>query len=116
MTMATATVEDETGKIQCVWFNQPYLAKMTPEGAMVRIEGKVSERRKQTEGAETAGRIYFSNPKLEVVDKLPIGVGDSLFGEAGEAHTLYPVYPESRGADRWTSQFPPLRSAHCASV
>ncbi len=97
MTMATATVEDETGKIQCVWFNQPYLAKMTPEGAMVRIEGKVSERRKQTEGAETAGRIYFSNPKLEVVDKLPIGVGDSLFGEDGEAHTLYPVYPESRG-------------------
>ena len=90
MTMATAVVEDDTGKIQCVWFNQPYLAKMTPEGAMVRIEGKVSERRKK-EG------LYFSNPKLEVIEKLPIGVGDSLFGDASEAHTLYPVYPESRG-------------------
>jgi len=97
MTMATATVEDETGKIQCVWFNQPYLAKMTPEGAMVRIEGKISERRKTTENNEDPGRLYFSNPKIEVVDKLPIGVGDSLFGDAGEAHTLYPVYPESRG-------------------
>ena len=97
MTMATATVEDETGRIQCVWFNQPYLAKMTPEGAMVRIEGKISERRKTTENAEAPGRLYFSNPKIEVVDKLPIGVGDSLFGDAGEAHTLYPVYPESRG-------------------
>ncbi len=127
MTMATATVEDETGKIQCVWFNQPYLAKMTPEGAMVRIEGKVSERRKREQktididiaqdvgpsiaqsqqaltrvednrvSGNASARLYFSNPKLEVVDKLPIGVGDSLFGDGGEAHTLYPVYPESRG-------------------
>jgi ATP-dependent DNA helicase RecG len=129
MTMATATVLDETGKIQCVWFNQPYLAKMTPEGAFVRIEGKVSQRREKKWEQKTVGidiaqavepsiaqsqqalmrvnsnrssadasvKLYFSNPKLEVVDKLPIGVGDSLFGDAGEAHTLYPVYPESRG-------------------
>ena len=103
MTMATATVEDETGKIQCVWFNQPYLAKMTPEGAMIRIEGKIAQRRvkKETDTevivTENTGALYFSNPKIEVVDKLPLGVGDSLFGDAGEAHTLYPVYPESRG-------------------
>lgn len=45
ITMASATVEDESGRIQCVWFNQPYIAKMTPEGALVRIEGKISERR-----------------------------------------------------------------------
>ncbi len=43
--MADGYVEDESGKIHCVWFNQPYLAKMTPEGDFVRIEGKVSERR-----------------------------------------------------------------------
>jgi ATP-dependent DNA helicase RecG len=96
MTMATATVEDETGSIGCVWFNQPYIAKMTPEGALVRIEGKVSQRR-QKEGATSEGELYFSNPKIEVVDKLPTGVGDSLFGSDGETHTLYPVYPESRG-------------------
>ncbi len=90
VTMADAWVEDESGKVHCVWFNQPYLAKMTPEGAMVRIEGKVSERKKTNE-------IYFSNPKIEVVNKLPTGVGDSLFGEDGMSHTLYPIYPESRG-------------------
>jgi len=88
--MADGYVEDESGKIHCVWFNQPYLAKMTAEGSLVRIEGKVSERKKTQE-------LYFSNPKIEVVDKLPTGVGDSLFGDGGEAHTLYPVYPESRG-------------------
>jgi len=100
MTMATATVEDETGSIGCVWFNQPYIAKMTPEGAMVRIEGKVSQRRKkqgESSKEQGEGELYFSNPKIEVVDKLPTGVGDSLFGADGESHTLYPVYAESRG-------------------
>ncbi|MDE1975285.1 MAG: ATP-dependent DNA helicase RecG [Patescibacteria group bacterium] len=90
VTMADGYVEDETGRIHCVWFNQPYLAKMTAEGAMVRIEGRVSERR-------STGELYFSNPKIETVNRLPAGTGDSLFGEDGEAHNLYPVYPESRG-------------------
>ncbi len=107
MTMADGYVEDETGRVHCVWFNQPYLAKMTPEGVLVRIEGKISQRRKkQVEGSmekeesgkeKGGGELYFSNPKLEVVNKVPIGVGDSLFGAEGEDHALYPVYPESRG-------------------
>src|SRR3989338_5414128 len=88
--MAEGWIEDDTGKIKAVWFNQPYLAKMTAEGAFVRVEGKISERKKNAE-------LYFSNPKIETVNKLPIGVGDSLFGAEGEKHTLYPVYPESRG-------------------
>lgn len=88
--MANGLVKDDTGGIHCVWFNQPYLAKMTPEGASVRVEGKVSERRK-------TGELYFSNPKIEVINQLPTGVGDSLFNEGDEKHTLYPVYPESRG-------------------
>ena len=126
MSMANARVTDETGSIECVWFNQPYIAKMTPEGAFVRIEGKVSQKRNkkidtQDSEAEDAklfektnedtnqlpqsknetsgkdGTLYFSNPKIEVVDKIPLGVGDSLFGDTGKIHTLYPVYPESRG-------------------
>ena len=88
--MAEGWIEDDTGRIKAVWFNQPYLAKMTAEGSLVRIEGKVSQRKKNQE-------LYFSNPKIEPVNKLPIGVGDSLFGAEGEKHTLYPIYPESRG-------------------
>ena len=94
--MADAWVEDESGKIHCVWFNQPYLAKMTPENALVRIEGKISQRKKKKEN-DGEGELYFSNPKIEIVNKLPQGVGDSLFGNDGKTHTLYPVYPESRG-------------------
>lgn len=88
--MADGIISDDTGKIKAVWFNQPYLAKMTAEGSLVRVEGKVSERKK-------TGELYFSNPKIETVAKLPVGVGDSLFGNDSEAHTLYPIYPESRG-------------------
>lgn len=87
--MSEAVVTDETGRIKLVWFNQPYIAKMMREGGLVRVEGKVSERK---------GEAYMSNPKIEMVKELPSAVGDSLFGKAqGEEHTMYPVYPESRG-------------------
>ncbi len=86
--MSQATIEDESGKIKAVWFHQPYIAKIIHDGAFVRADGKVSERK---------GELYFSNPKIETVTKLPIGVGDSLFGNDGEAHSLYPVYPETKG-------------------
>lgn len=88
--MGEGVISDDTGSIKAVWFNQPYLAKMLPDGATVRVEGKVSARRK-------TGEVYLSNPQIEKIDKMPDGVGDSLFGEQGAAHTLYPIYPESRG-------------------
>ncbi|HVU06611.1 MAG TPA: ATP-dependent DNA helicase RecG [Candidatus Paceibacterota bacterium] len=93
--MADGIIDDGSGSIKAVWFNQPYLAKMIPDGAMVRIEGKVSQRRARS-GA-TDGDLYLSNPKIEQVSELPTAVGDSLFGKDGGARTLYPVYPESRG-------------------
>jgi ATP-dependent DNA helicase RecG len=96
VTMADGYIEDETGRIHCVWFNQPYLAKMLKDDSLVRIEGKISQR-KQKAGSDRTGELYFSNPKVEAINSVPIGVGDSLFGDGNEAHTLYPVYPESRG-------------------
>ncbi|MFZ2521884.1 MAG: ATP-dependent DNA helicase RecG [Minisyncoccia bacterium] len=86
--MSDGMLEDETGKIKLVWFNQPYIAKMIHDGQSVRVEGKVSERK---------GVQYLSNPKIEVANNTPVLVGKSLFGEGGENHSLYPVYPESRG-------------------
>lgn len=85
--MAEGFVSDDTGRIKIIWFHQAYLAKMISEGSPVRVEGKVSERN---------GSLYFSNPKVEVVSELPTGVGNSLFANE-ETHSLYPIYPESRG-------------------
>ena len=86
--MSQAQIEDESGKIKAIWFHQPYIAKIIHENTYVRADGKVSER---------GGELYLSNPKIETIAKLPIGVGDSLFGEKDEVHSLYPVYPESHG-------------------
>ena len=84
--MAEGTISDETGNIKAVWFHQPYIAKMTSEGGLVRVEGKVGERK---------GELFFSNPRIERVTEVPRDTGP-LFGD-GTSETLYPVYPESRG-------------------
>ncbi|MBX4181679.1 ATP-dependent DNA helicase RecG, partial [Candidatus Parcubacteria bacterium] len=77
--MAEGILEDTSGKIKIIWFHQAYLAKMISEGATVRVEGKPSGK---------DGKLYFSNPKIEPAP--------DLF-TPGIAHTLYPVYPETRG-------------------
>lgn len=90
--MAEATIEDSTGKIKVVWFNQPYIAKMVPDGAFVKADGKVSERK---------GELYLTNPEVKVVGELPTAVGNSLFGEAAESFG-FPVYTETRGiTSKW---------------
>lgn len=86
MSKATASVSDETGSVRITWFRQPYLAKMIPDGGVVKITGKVSSYK---------DKLVFNNPKIESVSKVPQLIGNSLFGD-GE-HTLYPVYPESKG-------------------
>ncbi|HYC34345.1 MAG TPA: ATP-dependent DNA helicase RecG [Candidatus Paceibacterota bacterium] len=85
--MAKAVLEDETGKINIVWFNQPYIAKMIKEDSLVKATGVVSERN---------GSFYLSNPQIESVTALPQITGESLFGK-GEEHSFYPVYNETKG-------------------
>lgn len=86
--IAEAILSDETGNIKIIWFHQAYLAKMLHEGAIVRVQGKISERN---------GSFSLLNPKIENVPKMPIGVGDSLFSKDTDTGVLYPVYPETKG-------------------
>lgn len=55
---AEATIEDGTGKIKAVWFNQSYIAKQVSVGTDIILSGKVS-RYKQ---------LQFSNPAYELID------------------------------------------------
>jgi ATP-dependent DNA helicase RecG len=73
--MAEAMVKDGTGSAKIVWFHQAYLAKMLTEGSYVRVEGKFSGK-------------GFSNPKIEPAP--------DLFTQS-KTHSLYPIYPETRG-------------------
>jgi ATP-dependent DNA helicase RecG len=87
ITMADGILSDDTGKIKCVWFNQPYLAKMISDGSPTRVEGKVSAKRSD-------GSLYFSNPKIENIAKIPISTEESLLGESADSHFLKPLYTE----------------------
>lgn len=90
--MSEGKLSDDSGSIDLVWFNQPYIAKMIHEGSVVEARGKVSERR---------GRLYLSNPEIKEVRNIPEGPSHSLFNESITNFGL-PVYPESRGiTSRW---------------
>ncbi len=93
--MGEATVEDQTGTISIVWFNQAYLAKMFQVGDSVKVTGKISQ---------TKSGLTITNPEIEKTPTLPIDIHDTLFVKEGStsAGIRYPIYPESRGV---TSRF-----------
>jgi ATP-dependent DNA helicase RecG len=93
--MGQATITDLTGKINIIWFHQPYLAKMLRDGSTVRVTGKISE-------SKSYG-LTLTNPEINKEDILPIDLHDSLFqkGENGEQYG-FPIYPESKGiTSKW---------------
>ena len=80
-----ALLEDPSGTIKVMWFNQPYIAKMVSSGQTVRLTGKV------TKGSKG---IYLTNPELEKASGLPAQNADSS--------PLQPIYPETRGlTSKW---------------
>lgn len=91
--IAEGYIQDSTGKMKIIWFNQPYIAKMLRNGALVKLSGKIT-------GDEKS--IYIANPETESIDNLPINIGDSLFGSGENINTFLPVYKESRGiTSKW---------------
>ncbi len=81
MTIVEATLEDETGLIRAVWFNQPYLKNTLPIGRMMNFSGKVSA---------SENDIYLSHPDYEVSE-------NRKYEETRHTGRLVPVYPETKG-------------------
>lgn len=77
--LTEAVLEDSTGTVRAVWFNQPFISRNVPKDSLVSISGKAETNK---EGP------YFSNPAYEVA-----GGSKNLRHTAG----LIPVYPETRG-------------------
>ncbi len=94
--MSEGIVTDDTGSLKVVWFNQAYIAKMLTDGSLVRMEGKVSERKQKSETGASP-KLFMSNPRVESVSKIPNGGPNMLFGEEQESHVLYPAYSETKG-------------------
>src|SRR3989344_3673770 len=88
--MAEATLEDASGRIKLMWFNQPYIAKTLADGQVVKVTGMVTG---------TAQKPYIANASIERSPLNPEEAHDTLFaaGADNASETLYPIYPESQG-------------------
>lgn len=80
MWLVEATLEDESGKIHAVWFNQKYLISVLKEGMTINCAGKVTS---------DGRRLTLSNPIYEIISR------EGQFTR----HTgrIVPVYPETKG-------------------
>jgi ATP-dependent DNA helicase RecG len=87
--MAEAVVEDESGAVQVVWFNQPFLARTLSPGDRLRLSGKI---------ARGPRGLVLQNPSYEKITRA------SSPGDGRGVHTggMVPVYPETAGiSSRW---------------
>jgi len=83
--MQIGSVEDATGKMMVVWFNQPYLTKMLYPGRLVSLSGKVGF---------FSRKLCLSSPDYEILDD----------EDKETVHTgrFVPVYPETMGlSSKW---------------
>lgn len=93
--MGEAVIEDTTGSIKIVWFNQAYMAKMFKVGDTVKVTGKVKN---------SKNGLTLTNPEIEKTPELKIDLGNSLFVDTNKKTTgmSYPVYRETRGiTSKW---------------
>ena len=75
-----AVLADKTGKINCVWFNQPYLKEYLKPGVSLILYGKVEIYN---------GRMQMNNPEFEFLDSEDV---DSL-----NIGRIVPVYTLPKG-------------------
>jgi ATP-dependent DNA helicase RecG len=73
-----AILDDGTGAVECVWFNQAYLASRIQRGVHLLLSGRVEYYR----------RLLFSSPEWEIVEP---------GADAPEAPGIVPVYPLTAG-------------------
>lgn len=78
LAMQIGALEDDTGKIQIVWFNQPFLVRSFYPGREIALSGKVSL---------FSDRPALISPEYEILTSLH-----------GLTHTgrLVPIYPETK--------------------
>jgi len=79
MTLVEAIIQDKTGSIKAIWFNQRFIAQTLKKGQQVSLSGKLKFSPKGH---------YISNPSYEIIYS-----NKSLTHTAG----LIPVYPETAG-------------------
>ncbi|MEK6618737.1 MAG: DEAD/DEAH box helicase, partial [Nitrospirota bacterium] len=83
MTVLDVTVEDATGALRSVYFNQPYLEKLLKPGARVMMSGVVS-----------VGRKGWTDLRMDAPQYEVLGEEDETLLHGGR---IIPIYHETRG-------------------
>src|SRR3989338_2291332 len=87
MDITEAIIEDQTGQIRAVWFNQPYIEQSLKADDFVCLAGKISLGK---------GGLYLNNPAYEKVGQMDESTNLTHTGR------IVPVYAETRGlTSRW---------------
>lgn len=71
-----ATLADETGRLQAVWFNQPYYQNQLVPGERYLFYGRARRYR---------GNLNFQNPRFQKLD------------DNGDVFGMLPIYPSTQG-------------------
>ncbi len=83
--MQIGSVEDSTGKLMVIWFNQPFLTKMLYPGRLVSLSGKVGFFNR---------KLCLTSPDYEIMEEED--------GETYHTGKLVPLYPETAGlSSKW---------------
>jgi len=78
-----AEIADDTGTIEVVWFNQPYLTKIIRKNDRIALSGEINWFSK---------KLVMQSPEYEIITNSP----------AIHTGRLVPVYPETRGiTSKW---------------
>ncbi len=90
MPLANAIIQDETGTIEVIWFNQPYITKTLKKGDYVCMAGKISL---------TGKGAHLSSPAYEKISATNNKLSVTNLTHAGR---IVPVYPETEKlSSRW---------------
>src|SRR3989344_5504530 len=83
-TIQKAKVRDETGEINIIWFNQPFLTRTITQGKKISISGKVKP---------NFSKLLMESPDYEIFTNN---------NEIIHTGRLVPVYPETKGvSSKW---------------
>lgn len=89
--ITTATVADQTGTVEVIWFNQPYLTKNIKTDTPISLSGKIEQ---------DGHKFKLMSPQYEIIkNQLP-----TTNYELQTIHTgrLVPIYPETEGiTSKW---------------
>ena len=100
--ITSAIVADESGTIEVIWFNQPYLTKNIKAGTPISLSGKAQLKGSKIQLVSPSYEIIRSSGRLSTIHDQSQPKADRPLAETIHTGRLVPVYPETTGlSSKW---------------